>query len=144
MVPIGTNRSSRIRVASVNGHRSRAVYPTAHSYDMAFAITYWKVQGHTLDKVVLDLNKTTPRIAIQMLYVGMTRTRKREHIRILPSISTPDALDYVTTNPPDPFIAWWSAGYDDHGVWDDTRALAAYDAAHPLPPRASLPGNEGL
>lgn len=135
VVPIGTSRSRKIRVASVNGHRSRNVHPTAHCYDMAFAITYWKVQGHTLDKVVIDLNKTRPRIAIQMLYVGMTRTRKLEHIRILPSITTSDALDYVTTIRPDPFITWWSAGYDDHGVWDDTRALAAYDAAQPtLPP----------
>ena len=144
VVPIGMSRSCKIRVASVNGHRPRNVHPTAHSYDMAFAITYWKVQGHTLDKVVLDLNKTRPRIAIQMLYVGMTRTRKQDHIRIVPSITTPDALDYVTTIRPDPFIAWWSAGYDHHGVWDDTRALAAYDAAHPLPPRPSLPEDEGL
>lgn len=144
VVPIGINRNSKTRIASVNGHRSRMLNPMAHSYDMAFAITYWKVQGHTLDKVVLDLNKTKPRIAIQMLYVGMTRTRKREHIRIVPSISTPDALDYVTAIPSDPFIAWWAAGYDEHGRWDDARALAAYDAAHPLPPRPSQPEDEGL
>ena len=55
--------------------------------DLAFAITYHKVQGQTMDKIILDLNKrptTLKQLDFHAFYVGMTRVELPQHIRILP------------------------------------------------------------
>lgn len=56
-----------------------------HMLDIGFSVTYWKCQGKTMPKVILDLNKqpTVPRLNLMMVYVGLTRVRKGEDLRIL-------------------------------------------------------------
>ena len=55
-------------------------------YELAFAITYHKVQGQTLDRVILDLNAATQRnkVSIDAFYVGLSRSRTAEGLRVLP------------------------------------------------------------
>lgn len=49
--------------------------------ELAFAVTYHKVQGQTLDRIVLDLNG---KVSVPELYVAISRVRKSDDIRILP------------------------------------------------------------
>jgi len=51
--------------------------------DLAFAVTYHKVQGRTLDRVIIDL-ASIGHISVAAFYVAISRTRRQEHIRILP------------------------------------------------------------
>ncbi len=54
--------------------------------DLAFAITYHKVQGQTMEKIILDLNKrptSLKQLDFHAFYVGMARVELPQHIRIL-------------------------------------------------------------
>jgi len=50
--------------------------------DLAFAVTYHKVQGRTLDRVIIDLN-SVQYLTVAAIYVSISRTRKQDHIRFL-------------------------------------------------------------
>jgi hypothetical protein len=66
---------------------SEPLYFKSHQFDLAFGITYHKVQGQTENKIILDINKR-PQILgtvdFHGLYVGMTRVKFGDNIRILP------------------------------------------------------------
>ena len=54
-------------------------------YELAFAVTYHKVQGMTLPKIILDLNGDGhAALTAAQVYVGISRVRRIEDIRILP------------------------------------------------------------
>jgi hypothetical protein len=58
-----------------------------HYIELAYAVTFYKVQGSTLDRVILDLNHVgghSKTIDLSALYVGLSRVKKLEHIRALP------------------------------------------------------------
>jgi len=50
--------------------------------DLAFAVTYHKVQGRTIDRVMIDCS-AVERMTVAAIYVAISRTRKQDHIRIL-------------------------------------------------------------
>ena len=58
-----------------------------HAFDLGFCITYHKVQGQTLNEVVLVLHERKPRqllsLCFEMLYVALTRVRRTADIRVL-------------------------------------------------------------
>lgn len=56
-----------------------------HGFELAYAVTYHKIQGQTLEKVILDLNScNTTTLTLAALYVGLSRVRCGKDIRILP------------------------------------------------------------
>jgi hypothetical protein len=60
--------------------------------ELAFAITYWKIQGQTVRRpsgIILDLRggAGVARMTVASLYIGISRVETRDQIRILP-IST--------------------------------------------------------
>ena len=61
-----------------------------HQCDLAFAVTYHKMQGKTLDSIILSLNsikgisqKIHP-ITMYSLYVGCSRVHNHDQLRVLP------------------------------------------------------------
>jgi len=84
----------KIPVAYKSGLKNRIKYGKnqyvnykSHMMDLAFAITYHKVQGQTMSKIILDLNKrpsTLKQLDFHAFYVGMTRVELPQNIRILP------------------------------------------------------------
>jgi len=55
--------------------------------DLGFCVTYYKVQGQTIDRVILDLNHAgghQKKLDLAALYVGLSRVRDINHIRVLP------------------------------------------------------------
>jgi hypothetical protein len=54
--------------------------------ELSFAITYHKVQGKTLDNVVLDISGTSHnKVTVAMAYMGFSRVRTNDNIRVLPT-----------------------------------------------------------
>ena len=64
------------------------VKPSFYTFpvDMAFAVTYHKMQGRTVPAVILDMSSTGTGAAVTVpaIYVGVSRVRRGEDIRILP------------------------------------------------------------
>ena len=79
-----------------------------HSLDLAFAITYHKAQGRTLDRVLLVFNEAGhAKMTVSSLYVGISRVRHSSHLRILSlSAKQKDMLQRLTFRTE--LINWWS------------------------------------
>ena len=84
LIPIGTCN------AAIKTRRNKKIRVTnfrKHPVDLLFAVTYHKLQGVTLDKLILSINKHPNyllRIALSSLYVGISRVKKLDNIRVLP------------------------------------------------------------
>lgn len=87
IIPMLLNmRSPRKLKVAKQARRLRQLTFFDYGVDLAFALTYFKVQGLTLDRVILDLDTTVmPRINVAAIYVGLSRVRMAKHIRILPT-----------------------------------------------------------
>ena len=55
----------------------------SHACEIAFAVTFHKIQGRTLDSVVLHLTKTSA-LRAQSVLVGMSRVRSAARMRLFP------------------------------------------------------------
>ena len=61
-------------------------------FSLAFAVTYHKIQGKTVTKLILDLNNNSQvPLQLQSLYVGISRVRCSKDLRILPPLSSSSA-----------------------------------------------------
>jgi len=78
----GTNRES----TEVNFLSKKSDVVSEFAVDLSFAITYHKVQGKTVPRLVLDLNRTPSAMSMTaaMLYVGLTRVTNSKNLKILP------------------------------------------------------------
>lgn len=80
---LSRRNARKIKVASRRNVRQLTYFD--FGIDLAFALTYFKVQGLTLNRVILDLDTTIlPKINVAATYVGLSRVRKADHIRVLP------------------------------------------------------------
>jgi hypothetical protein len=95
-----------------------------HFVDLAFALTYHKVQGKTMDRIILDINHR-PGSGSGMcsldyfgLYVGISRVRESRHMRILPSHSE-DGFQHIEKLHCNPKLRRWIEGYNrDSDHWE--------------------------
>jgi hypothetical protein len=56
----------------------------SYNVDLAFCLTFHKVQGMTLDRIIIDLNSPAlPKVTCASLYVAISRVRQGNHIRLL-------------------------------------------------------------
>ena len=100
---------------------------TDHRVELGFAITFHKVQGKTVSKVILDINDKSfiPKLTLAGLYVGLTRVKKGADIRILP-VKRGGNLDYLKALKGDRKLATWLKGFtqtdDAYLVWDQEKA----------------------
>ena len=81
----------------------------SHSYDLAFALTYHKLQGQTKAKVILDLNRRPSylgNVSFQGAYVGLTRVNFANNMRILPCQDA-NNFNHLLELRPDPNLTKW-------------------------------------
>lgn len=81
-----------------------------HAVELGFSITFHKVQGKTLVRAILDLNKRPgmPYMTYNMLSIALTRVREGKHIAILPPLAgVPGTLDHLLHLRPDPCLQAW-------------------------------------
>ena len=89
-----------------------------HPVDLLFAVTYHKLQGVTLDKLILAINKHPNyrlRLVLSSLYVGISRVHKLEEVRVLPY--TAEDVDYLITLKLDNLLKDWMNNYTKGGHW---------------------------
>ena len=81
-------------------------------------MTYHKLQGVTLEKLILSINKHPNyllRLALSSLYVGLSRVKKLEDIRVLPYRDKD--VDYLVSLQFDDLLKAWINNYTKDGHW---------------------------
>jgi len=84
LISIGTCNA---RIETRRNEKIRKTNFRKHPVDLLFAVTYHKLQGVTLDKLILSISKHPNhllRLALSSLYVGISRVKKLDDIRVLP------------------------------------------------------------
>jgi hypothetical protein len=105
------------------GKLGQFVHFNGFPVELGFSVTYHKLEGKTLDHVILDLNpypaKRCP-LTFHAFYVGVTRVRCLENLRILLPSSF-NALKYLnantTFNKINPSLKIWLSGFNECGKW---------------------------
>ena len=113
IVPIGLRNEE----LDVSGEERKVNYQDT-ACSLLFAVTYHKLQGLTLDKIILSVGKhPTAKLRVQMpsLYVGVSRVHNFTELRILP-INKADE-DYLKTLTRDPLLNDWISNYSSQGIW---------------------------
>ena len=91
---------------------------TEHPITMAFAVTDFRLQGKTLEKLVLSiaLRPLPPHLDLKVFYVMVSRVRARCGLRLLhrPPQST-GGLKYLLKLHHAPALAAWNTHYDAAG-----------------------------
>lgn len=104
----------------------------AFPFDLRFAITFHKVQGQTLDKVILFLHKRTTRqlapLYWESLYVAYTRVKCASDIRVCyfgsDTSSDHKGLEHLRNLRRPQLYDIWQHGYDKEGKWNQDHLCA--------------------
>ena len=105
---------------TVGSGRPRTVSASRFQFDLAFASTVHKVQGKSLDSVILNLLKRVgnpPRENLASFYVMMSRVKIATKFKILGLV---DDLDFVKHLRIDRNYQLFMSAYDDNGKWSDS------------------------
>jgi hypothetical protein len=104
---------------------SKLVSIKRHPYDLACAVTDFKLQGRTLPTLIISLckRKRMPWMTLQAFYVLISRVSSMSSIRLLQKDRS--ALDSVRKQMPDQYLYAWERGYDEHGKWSADLAAVA-------------------
>jgi len=101
------NRLRHLRVNKKRGEKIDACGYYDHSVDLAFAVTYHKAQGRTINRVLLSLHDHgRSHITVASFYVGISRVRDSNHLRILP-IDTAQRMKLLDLKFADELVQWW-------------------------------------
>lgn len=86
---------------------------------IGYAMTFEKIQGATLDRVILvisDLGKLiVGELKLQKLFVAFSRVRQLAHLAIFPAAARD--LAYLTKMKYDEDLRLWAKNYDEDGFW---------------------------
>ena len=101
-----------------NNKKIRTTHYRTHFVDLLFAVTYHKLQGVTMNALVLSINKHPTaklRLTLPSLYVGASRVHKLDQLRVLPFWK--EDVDYLTSLKIDPLLKLWFENYTKDGIW---------------------------
>ena len=103
----------------------------SHPVELGFCVTYHKIQGQTVKRIILALHPRTScqlmRLNFESLYVAMTRVRRTEDIRVM---CWPDvALKHLLKLKRPACFDAWLASYTDEGMWDSRSRQSASEEA---------------
>jgi hypothetical protein len=85
-------------------------------FELGFALTFHKVQGKTLKRVILSLNKSEIHksyLTFNAFLVGFSRVQRSDHLRRLPSKSF-DSISHVASLKLNPLLPQWFQSYENH------------------------------
>ena len=101
-----------------------------HSVDLYFAITDYRSQAQTLDKILIDLNRRYGKNQIMCagLYVACSRVTSFEGLAIMPStVFGPPDLEYLKAIRYPDELEVWDSSYDSVGRFSEALCKAKYD-----------------
>lgn len=144
VIPVATvQRNKFVNVPRRRGERPFKVWYTPHNCELGFAVTVHKIQGQTLERVIIDLNYRPfqPQFNFHALMVAVSRVRASNHIRILPLQPSSPSLDYLLTVKPDQSLLIWLQGYkkeneNEASTWSVEKAQTALNALDNITPPA--------
>ncbi|KAJ1448840.1 hypothetical protein M885DRAFT_537639 [Pelagophyceae sp. CCMP2097] len=94
------------------------------AYNLAFALTDFKLQGRTLQKLIINLpSRGVPTMTLKSWYVLVSRATIEEGLRAL-QIDKGEIAKLLNLKH-DPSLAAWEQGYDALGYWDEGLCRAA-------------------
>ena len=99
-----------------------------HPLSLAFAVTDFKLQGKTLDELILSIGPRPfpPHLDLKGFYVAVSRVRTRKRLRVLHRPSRQQGgLDHLYKLRHTKELATWNAGYNECGDWEPARRPAA-------------------
>jgi hypothetical protein len=105
----------------------QGIYYKDHILDLAFAITFHKIQGRTVGKIILDLNlrpgtkNGIPTVDLFGFYVGLSRVSNSENMRILPLQACSNFNHLLAFNRPEELSIWLNGFNVVTGEWRDPR-----------------------
>lgn len=91
-----------------------------HRLELAFVITFHKLQGKTLPNLIIELNGRpfSPSITYNGFFVALSRVTHRSLLRIMPITPGTD-IQYLKKSKPDNYLEIWLGGLDNNGTWDE-------------------------
>jgi hypothetical protein len=107
----------------INGEIFKLIICT-FGYEMLFSITFHKLQGLTLERLVLDLSKPVyaPHHTFEMVLVAASRVRQGAHVRVLNP-----GWAHLSELQADIRVRAWLAGFNEAGgLWNRDRAMEEY------------------
>jgi hypothetical protein len=110
-------------------------------YDLLFAVTFHKLQGMTLTRLLLDLTKPVypPHHCFENILVACSRIREGRYLRVLPGAD----LNHLSGLQADPEVRAFVRGFSEiGGVWSMERAQSAL-AQQPKPKQRRGRGGGG-
>jgi hypothetical protein len=96
-------------------------------YDLLFCVTFHKLQGMTLIRLLLDLSYPVymPYHSFELISVAASRVRQGAHVRVIAP-----GWGHISELKVNPATVAWRAGFDDAGgFWNKQRAEAAFAVA---------------
>ena len=115
-----------------------------HPVDLAFAVTDFKLQGKTMDELLLSIapRPFPPHLDLKGAYVMVSRVRTRKRLRVLHKPSrAKGSLDSLLRLRHTPELKAWNDGYNENGDWMPSE-LAAQRKAEPAKRRRITKGPE--
>jgi len=112
--------------------KSQKVKFKAIKIDLPFAVTFHKVQGRTVDRILIDLSqlpKKLGEITMEHFYVGVSRVRHGDHLRLFPCAGSHRNLDYLLKLKFNLYTRAWLAGVHPDGCRDPDAVRAYYSKA---------------
>lgn len=110
-----------LKMTSSRQTKFNKLHFTRHPVLFAFSMTYHKVQGKTLSKIILDFNSCNSKklgkaLSLPDIFVACTRVTTTQNMRILPlhSGNTLTFLEKLTHNPK---LLLWISGFGQDGKW---------------------------
>jgi hypothetical protein len=96
-------------------------------YDFLFCVTFHKLQGMTLIRLLLDLSYPVymPFHSFELISVAASRVRQGAHVRVIAP-----GWGHISELTVNPATVAWRAGFDDAGgFWNKQRAVEAFAVA---------------
>jgi len=113
VIPMMQQRSEE--VLKIPGHSQLKLGFYNFNVDLAFAVTFHKVQGRTLDRVIIDLNSPgLPKITCASLYVAISRVRLGKHLRLLAAISPERRNELMKLEFKEDLLEWLGRDSNQH------------------------------
>ncbi|KAJ1447167.1 hypothetical protein M885DRAFT_576435 [Pelagophyceae sp. CCMP2097] len=109
------------------------------AYNLAFALTDFKLQGRTLQKLIINLpSRGVPKMTLKSWYVLVSRATIEGGLRAL-QIDKGEIAKVLNLKH-DPSLAAWEQGYDALGYWDEVlvNAVRRLDIDTAAPPSEAI------
>ena len=95
---------------------------TTHDMNLGFAFTDYRIQGLTVEALIIMLNKQSAVHDIPTIYVGFSRLQRLDDVLIWPlNLYNVSDIEHLVKLDHHPVIKLWKKGYDNDGNWDSRR-----------------------